>query len=744
MHFQRSFLLLFLISFFIILEFKPACAAGKGKLRGFVTDSTNGEAISFANLQIKGTKIGTPADNRGYYIIPAVPSGNQVLTVSYLGYSTREVPVYITEGEITQIDIKLSPTRIRLEEVSVIGEKSVRENEIDLGLQKIKGGDVSLIPAGFESDIFKAIQNTPGVSSTGDMSARYFVRGGNSNQNLVLLDGITVYNPFHALGIYSVVDPELISVLEFYKGGYGPEFGGRLSSVLNIVTRNGNVNNFEGSATAGMLSGKASVEGPLPGGSFILTGRKSYYSKVLSRYFNGKDTPFDFYDTYFKANFSAPGIIQNARFMVHGFLSGDFINNNDPLIEDYKLKNDLIGFDWYQIWSSPLYSVFSVSSSRFKGEVLPDFSQSRPRENTVSDVSARFAFTYMYESKDQIDFGLEQKFVNSELSVRNLFGQKAALSKNAVSLSGYGKYKFYRYDDFGIDLGMRINFLSLAYKMPMILEPRINFTWRVNPLFSLKASVGRFSQEMTTLSNENEVVTVFEPWTILPDNLASSDATHLMIGLQLYLNEKLKMEAEGYYKSLKFLAESNMKKYSPADPDYINIDGEAYGLEYQINYQTSWFYLKSGYSLSWSYKINQGIKYFPRYDYRHAVNLLFGFDLGYGFAMNANWNFNTGMPGSTIIGFYERVSIGDPANLNISETEPAIIWDRINMKRLPYYHRLDLSLSKKFELGFADVNLDASVINVYDRKNLFYIDLKSGKYVYMLPFFPSVSLKVSL
>lgn len=734
----------FLFVLILLLNSSNISAAGKGKLRGFVTDSTKGEAIPYANLALKATPFGSPSDTKGYYFVPSIPAGQYVLVISCLGYQTQEKNVEIKENEITQVDIKLVPTSIKLQEISVIGQKSVRENEIDLGLQKINASELKMIPSGLESDIFKALQSTPGVSSTGDITARHYVRGGSSNQNLVLLNGVSVYNPFHALGIYSAIDPEMISVVEFYKGGFGPEFGGRLSSVMNIITRDGNKNRLEASGTAGLLSGKASVEGPIPGGSFIMTGRKSYYSKSLSKYFNGKDTPFDFYDASFKANFSLPGIMKNGKFIVHGFLSGDKIKNNDPMIEDYDLKNNILGVNWYQVWSSPLFSVVSVSYSGFDGQVIPNLSQAKTRSNTVSDISTNWAFTYIYDSKDEIDFGLDHKYLKTDLKLQNLFNQESGLKKDATALAAYMKYKFYRYENFGIDLGMRLNLLSLAKKIPLIIEPRFNFTWRLSPLFSLKAALGRFSQEVTTLANENEIVSVFEPWTILPDNLASSEATHMLLGFQAFLSENFNVEVESYYKSLKFLAEPNMRKFLPGDPDYANIDGQAYGIELLAKYQSNDFYMKTGYSLSWSYKLNNGIKYFPRYDYRHSLNVLLGYNLGWGFSADASWTFNSGMPGSTITGFYERFTINDVSSLDPEITQPAVLWDRINMKRLPLYHRLDLGLSKKLKLDFADFEINASVINVYDRKNLFYIDLKTGKKVYMLPFFPSISIKASI
>jgi len=350
--------LVLLISILFIVSQTIFAQEKYGGLRGFVTDSTNGEPSAFANLIIKGTNSGTSSNTRGYYYIPAIGEGEKILRVYYLGYKTAEVKFISKKGSITQVDIKLIPSNIQMQEVSVIADKP-RENEPDLGLQKISIKEINMHPAGFEADIFRVIQNSAGVNSTGDVTSKYYVRGGNSDQNAVLLNGGTIYNPFHALGIFSVIDPEIINTMEFFKGGFSPKYGSRLSSILNIVTRDGNKNAYHASAQSSLISGKLALEGPIPNGSFLLTGRKSYYPKMLKKYLNDKEVPFNFYDFSFKANYNSSILDNNSKFVVHGFFSGDKVNNNDPFLEDYKLNNSIIGFNWHKVWGSPLFSVIT-------------------------------------------------------------------------------------------------------------------------------------------------------------------------------------------------------------------------------------------------------------------------------------------------------------------------------------------------------------------------------------------------
>jgi len=274
-----------LIAFLILISLSKTEAQKLGTLRGSVTDSLSGEALPFANILLQGTNIGASADLKGNFIIPGIPSEkNYTAVVSYLSYSPKEIQVKINQNQITQLRVELAPSAIRFEAVEKIGDKYDRPNETDIGLQKLTIREIEYLPQGVETDIFRSLQFLPGVKSTGDVSARYYVRGGSSNQNLVLFNGVSVYNPFHALGLFSIIDPEIINAVEFFKGGFTAEYGGRLSSVLNLVTKDGNKNKFAANVTGSFLTTKASVEGPLPIGSFIVSGRKSTFNSILKSF----------------------------------------------------------------------------------------------------------------------------------------------------------------------------------------------------------------------------------------------------------------------------------------------------------------------------------------------------------------------------------------------------------------------------------------------------------------------------
>ncbi len=720
--------------------------AGRGYLRGFVIDSLSGEPISYATIVVKGTNKGSTSDGHGYFLVAGIPVGNHTAVISCVGYNTRTFKIFIKENEITELEILLVPASIRLQELSIVGERYDRENAADLGLEKITPQEMNMMPVGIENDIFKYLQTTTGVRSTGDVTSKYYVRGGGGDQNLVLLNGATVYSPFHALGIFSVVDPEMISIMEFNKGGFATIYGGRLSSVLNIITKDGNKNEYHGSANASFLSGKLALEGPIPNGSFIVTGRKSWYSKMLKKYLNSKEAPISFYDFSFKANYTNPSFDKNSKFVIHGFMSEDALENENPLKEDYSIKNIVGGLNWHKVWSSPLFSIVNLSYSGFEAELFPNYSQSKPRYNKVIDISNDWDFTYMYPGGDEIAFGVQNKYLNTKLEVINLYGQKSGYNADRFDLSFYFTYKFYRYENIGLDIGIRSKLFALSKLRPFLFEPRINFTYKPNPTIAFKAAIGRYSQEIVTLSDENELISIFEPWVIIPDNISASEATHLQGGIKIYLSETFTMEMEGYYKYITNLIDINTAKYSSAQSDFRNVNGESYGVEYMAEFQSENIYTKLSYSLGWAFKLINEKKLYPRYDSRHSLNIIAAYNIGYGWKVNSSWTFSTGMPFTPIAGFYDRIDITDPwsGGSIFGPYESVTYWGERNSKRLPVYHRLDFGITNKFKLFNADVSLGANIINVYNRKNIFYFNRDTGEKVYMLTFFPSLTLKVDL
>jgi len=533
-----------------------------------LTDSLSGEVLPYGNIIIKELNEGTATDNRGYYLFAGLSESNlYTIVVSYGGYLDKEIKTRVLAREATLLNIQLTPVSLELQTIEKVAQRIDGDKKSDVSVHTFNIKGLETIPQGVETDILRSIQELPGVTTTSDVSAKYYVRGGSNSQNLVLLNDAAIYNPFHALGMFSAVDPEIINSVDFYKGGFPTEYSGRVSSVLDLISKYGNKNRFSGSTSLSLLTTKASFEGPIPGGSFIVTGRKSVSNEVLKNFYNDNNVPVDFYDWSFNLNYSNNKLWKDAKFVVHGFFTNDKIVNDEPLKADYSWKNAVYGISYFQFLDSPLFYKLSLTTSNFEGEVIPKLSSIKPKKNEVIDFTYKADFTYVYPSKDILDVGLKINNVNTTMRLQNSFGELADLSTRGarVNWSIYGKYQLLRFNNLGLEVGTRLNFISLASggydRNPF--EPRFRVTYRINPAIKIQASVGVFLQELTTLSDEDEVITLFEPWVILPDYMSATRSTHYISGIDFNLTENWTFNAEGYYKKTTNVPLLNAAKVFP-------------------------------------------------------------------------------------------------------------------------------------------------------------------------------------
>lgn len=739
---------LFFVFTFLFFFNKISYSQSIGTLRGLVVDSTNGEALLYANVYINELKVGASTDENGYFIIPSLKvDNNYSLAISYVGYRPKTVYFEIFPNKVTHLEIDLAPTDFELQTIEKVGNRISERNEPNIGLKRFTIKELEALPKGVETDVLRSLQYTAGVSSTGDVSSRYYVRGGSSDQNLVLVNGVTIYNPFHALGMFSIFDSEIINSVEFQKGGFSAEYGGRVSSVLNIITKDGNSKRLAAKASLSLLTAKVLVEGPIPHGSFFLTGRKTHSNNVLKNFFNNNDVPIDFYDASFKLNYSNPDFGKGTKFILHGFQSGDNIEQSDKFSEDYKWKNQAFGATWFQVVEqSPLFFDIGIYSSSFEGEVIPRLSGVKPKYNDVQDITLKGNFSYVFSTKDELNVGLSVKDVETNLRLENSNGAISNLKTRGGQISGYVKYKFLRNEYLGVDIGTRINLTQLSQKSSETFEPRLSFTYSPLPQYSIKGAIGVYQQEMVTLSDENEILSIFEPWLVTPPYLKPTKATHFNLGFKTRITEKVTLEIEGYYKSIKNLMIVNDKKVFNSDPDFIGGSGEAYGWETTFNFTNTIFAFNASYTNAWTYKDNKGWVYYPKYDARHSVNLGLAVNIGKGWKVSSMWVYKSGIPFTNIVGYYDKFYVSDfyfDNNL-FDSTTPYTLSGDLNLGRLPDYHRLDFTISKKIQVGNLKLELSGSIINTYDRENILYFKRDTGERVNMLPFLPTATIRLEI
>ena len=718
---------------------------GAGILRGVVRDSLTSEVLPYAHIYIREINRAVGTDNRGYFIVSSLPAKKEyTVVVTFVGYSPKVVMASIEKNEITHIDIALAKSDIEVNNVYVFGERAAEE---ELTVKKFSITDIQNITQGVELDIMRSIQFEPGVQSAGDVSARYYVRGGASNENLVLLNEAPIYNPFHALGIFSVIDPDMINSVEFYKGGFGAKYDGRLSSVMDIITKDGNRNNFGATAALSELTVKTALEGPIPDGSFIFTGRKSYSNEILNKFTNDKSVPIDFYDASFKVNYSNPEFLPISKFTFFGFVSEDKIDYKSMLYANYDWSNSNIGFNWFTAThDSPLFAELTLYYSKFSGSEIPNSSNDRQIINKLDDLTFKTDFNYVLNDRNEYYGGVKINYIKTTLLLSNSIGQLNDVGSEGTSFSGYAGYKLLNINKLKADLGSRFNIMKLAESSSMFFEPRMNVVYSLLPTLKLKAAWGIYQQQLVTISDEDEVLALFEPWMVTPDYLKVSSATHYIAGLEYNLDENLKVSIEGYYKVMHNLAVINDELIYPTDKQLINGSGESQGTEITMNYKTGWINAQLSYAYSTTTKRIRDVEYHPRYDSRNNVKFIMNSDLGNNWSANIGWNYNSGMPFTQLLGYYNKFNPSDIFNSSTWLTNYfyfPLLAER-NAARLPDYHRMDMSVSKKVKFWSMNITIDLNIINIYDRENFFYFDEKTGKRVNMLPFLPSIDIKVEL
>ena len=732
----------------LILSLTNLYAQGRGTLRGLVSDSTSGEPLAFGNVLISELGVGASTDNRGYFVIASVPQGRYTVLASYVGYEQKSIDVLILDGKMTHVDIVLEPSSYELDQVEKVGERFQRETTTEVSLDKISIKRLEALPKGVETDVMRSLSYLPGVQSGGDVSAKFYVRGSPSDQNLILLNGVPLYYPFHALGMFSVIDPEVLSSVEFYKGGFTSEYTGRISSVLDMNTKNGNKKKFGITSAVSFLTAKTLIEGPIPYGSFAVNGRFSHSNEILKKFTN-QNIPIDFYDLSFRINYANDVFMKNSTFNFFGFFSKDNIQNNSPALEDFNWTNSIIGFNYFQIEEkAPFFAEFLAYFSISKGEVIPNESGSRARENKIKDITAKVDFHYVYDNKNELVTGILIKGVYTDLVLQKAMKDTSKIYRRGNNLSVFMKYKFMQIKNFGADVGSRLNLTRLAGggHDEIFIEPRVNLMYQLTPQISLKGAWGLYQQDVVAITDEDEIVSLFDPWSITPLYIHPANAIQYVLGVTADITPNFSIETEGYYKVIHDLPVLNEERFFINQNDLKSGKGESYGWEFAAKFNNGPLNITANYSLGYAFKIVDEIRYRPRYDSRHKLSLIANYNLGGGWSASAIWNYNSGFNFTQIAGYYYKYQTGNLFENGVFGNlfTPEMILGMRNGAQMPDYHRLDINISKRFSIGATKLLLDLNLVNVYDRANLFYFDRETGERVNMLPFLPTASLKLEL
>ncbi|NQU35531.1 MAG: TonB-dependent receptor [Bacteroidetes bacterium] len=769
---------LFVIVTLIIMFFgRGYVAAQQGVIRGFIYEEETGEPAMYCNAILEGTNFGGSSDVNGYFIISKIDPGNYTLNITYLGFDTVVENVKIKPGDIISRNFFLKKSSFKLETITISAERAAARTETKTSVVRITPKQIKQIPSvGGQADFAQYLQVVPGVVFTGDQGGQFYIRGGSPIQNKVMLDGMTIYNPFHSIGLFSVFETDIIRSADVYTGAFNAEYGGRLSSVMDITTKDGNKKSFSGVVGASTFGARAVLEGPIVkqkapdkgSASFVLSFKNSYLaesSKIFYNYVDENGLPFNFSDFYGKVSLNAAN---GSKVSFFGF------NYNDN-VKDYKAISD---FGWKSVGGganfviipgrSPVLIDGLIAYSQYNSNISS--STLNKRSSFIGGFNAGFNFTY-FLGKDELKFGFELEGYRTEYKFTNFLNTKIEQIENTTQLGLYAKYKAV-FGKFIVEPGLRIQvYASLSEVSP---EPRFAIKYNASDRFRLKFAGGMYTQNLIAASSDRDVVNLFYGFLSGPENLPATfnakevnskiqKSNHLVLGTEFDVSSSITMNVEGYYKNFPQLTNINrFKIYSEesAPPgatdvetkDFILEKGDAYGVDVVLKYDYKKVYLWLVYSLGFvnrEYEAVSGemIKYTPHFDRRHNVNVVFSYVTGKKreWEFGARWNLGTGFPFTQIQGFYEYLSFPGGVNTDyVNENgQLGIIYGDLFEGRLPIYHRLDLDVKRNiFFSENTKMVLDLSVTNVYDRKNIFYIDIVTNKTVYQLPFMPSFGLSL--
>ena len=772
-----------LFYFLLFLLFSQVIFSQDFTVRGFIYDKSNGEALAYEKVKLLNTDstviAGAVSDINGFYSIPKLILGSYILKIDNQKYE-RALKNIVMTSKTKIYDVKFELTKKEnikeFDEVKVSAESKTKRTQVGISELKLDQKSLERIPSyGAENDIVGAFSVTPGVVTTGDQGGQLYVRGGTPIQNKILLDGMTIYNPFHSIGFFSIFETELIKNVDIYTGGFESKYGGRISSVMDITYKDGNRQKHGGKVSASPFLAKMVLEGPigkskgneLSSGSYIFSAKHSlldYTSKVVYPGVNdGNGLPFKFTDLYGKITFSGDG---GSKFSAFGFQNRDNVNYNIAVL-NWQASCGGINF-LITPSGSPIFIRGHVNGSTFKttfSEVALE-----PRFSSIGGFDLGFDFSHFLKNEGEMDYGFNLNGFNTNFVTFNELERKIEVKNFTTEIGGYFNYRKI-INRWVIQVGMRIQaYTSLGTISP---EPRLGFKYNANENLRLKFSGGRYSQNFTSASSDKDVVNLFNGMLSAPTNVQENFvnefqktinaknglqyAWHAIGGFEYDLNKYLNLNVEGYYKYFSQLSNINPNKlyediyqFSDIDDvykkDFILESGQSYGVDFLLKYNKNRLFLWCVYSLGKSTRWDGFQEYFPVFDRRHNLNLvgsyLFGKKKDYEF--NLRWNLGSGLPFTPTAGFYQGETFGNGVTTNPNQTNPSnvsTILGDFNSQRLPYYHRLDITFKKQFNLKNKNiVEVVASVTNAYNRSNIFYVNRVTGKEIYQFPLLTSFGL----
>jgi hypothetical protein len=769
-----------IFSFFLLLT---GVNAQKYTISGYIKDLESGEELISANVIDYKSASGTVSNTYGFYSL-SLDKDSVILEISYIGYETRSFAFYLDKDINLNVELSSSVT---LDEIEISAERSSRiEEQTQMSLVEVPVTQIKKIPALLgEVDVLKALQLLPGVQSGGEGQNGLYVRGGSPDQNLILLDGVPVYNASHLFGFFSVFNADAIKNVTLIKGGFPARYGGRLSSIIDISMKEGNQKTYHGAAAIGLISSKLLLEGPIVKNksSFAISGRRTYIDllarplirKALDDGEGGSGLfGYYFYDLNAKVNwrFSDKDRLYLSAYAGQDPFSFDYKTVDPDVLESelsttLKWGNLTSALRWNHVWSPKLFSNTTVTYSQYNfatgiGVAAKDYIEENNTDiatsygSGIDDYAVKFDFDYLPLPDHFIRFGASGIYhtfkpgeTNLNFNVQTSSG--AFVIDTTLGQADVNAWEFNAYveDDMKIGDFLKLN-LGLHYSLYSVddvnyqsLQPRVSANLRLPGDIALKASFANMQQYLQFLTTES-IGLPWDQWLPTTVNVKPQESWQTALGLAKTFYDKYEISIEAYYKEMDnvtaFKEGAGQFDLKPWEDLVTQGQGKSYGGELFLQKKTGRFSGWLGYTLSWTtrqFDDKNGGNWYPyKYDRRHDISIVGSYQILKNLDFSATWVYGTGnaysLANSTFFSYYypelpyenaSELPGYSPYSFSVSQS-----FKNRNEFRMPAYHRLDLGLNWHFNRKKYKSTLSFGAYNAYNRSNPFFLNLETQYY----------------
>jgi hypothetical protein len=787
---MKSFYIVLILSIFITPNYGQATV--RHTVSGYIREAVSGEYLIGVNVYLSDHKTGTTTNAFGFYSLTLPANDSIELAISYIGFTSEFIKLVLQKDIELNIDLKPS---IILDEVTITANRQEKQSEsVKMSTVKVQVDQIKKVPTLLgEKDVLKVLQLMPGVQKGTEGSSGFYVRGGGPDQNLIILDDAIVYNASHLFGFFSLFNGDALKSVELIKGGFPARYGGRLSSVLEMHMKEGNKEEWHGEGGVGLISARASLEGPIKKGksSILVSGRRSFADLFVAP-FSIKGLPdYYFYDFNAKVNFDFG---RNNKL----YISGYFGKDKYSLKTESDKHNETAGFNWgnstgtvrwNHLFSNKLFSntsfIFSNYNFRINNkfyDIIEGKNYKAEYNSGIQDFSLKYDLDYIPNPKHWIKAGLittNHKF-NPYAFVEDdeLYNKhtKDKIYVNGIESAIYVEDTWKPNQSLKLNFGLRLSHFIAEKKRYLFPEPRLSVAWRFENDFALKGSYAEMYQYIHLLSNTG-IGLPTDLWVPVTDNIKPQRSEQVALGIVKDVEKKkLSFSFEVYYKRM-----NNVIAYKEGASFIVFNDAASaaqenweekvtvgkswsYGGEFLVQKNagrlTGWI----GYTLSWTPmqfdSLNFGKKFYSRYDRRHDFSIVAFYKISERLSLSGSWVYGTGnaitLAGGEYDAYANNPSLGpNPTGFNYNNRGtfyPGFDYGQKNNFRMSSYHRLDLGIQFHKEKRWGERTWEISIYNVYNRMNPFYyyFGTKSSngkdygvlKQVTLFPVLPSFSYNI--